>query len=101
MTEALQGPWTVTPGARPHQTLVTTEGESSGDRMVVALCEGGPRRANAILVAASPSLRDALTRMVNELESQGTVGPDTLRQARAALARAESGAADRKRTSTT
>ena len=28
--------------------------------------------------------------MVNELEDPGTVGPDTLKQARAALARAES-----------
>ena len=92
MAEALQEPWIVTPGARPHQTLVTTEGKSSRDRMIVAICEGGPSRANAVLIAASPSMRDALARMVKELESQGTVSPETLRQAKAALARAGEGA---------
>ena len=58
----------------------------------MATCEGGgdSRANNAIRIAASPSIRDALVQMVNELEDRGTVGPDTLRQARAALARAES-----------
>ena len=51
----------------------------------MATCEGGgdSRANNAIRIAASPS-------MVEKLEDRGTVGPDTLGQARAALARAES-----------
>ena len=97
MAEALQEPWIATPEARPHQTLVTTEGGSSKGRMITAICEGsGDSRANnAIRIAASPSIRDASVQMVNELEDRGTVGPDTLKQARAALARAESHTAKR------
>ena len=90
MAEALREPWIATPGARPHQKLVTTEGGSSKGRMIMATCEGDSRANNAIRIAASPSIRDAPVQMVDELEDRGTVGPDTLRQARAALARAES-----------
>ena len=44
MAEALKEPRIVTPGARPHQTMVTTEGESPKGRMPDDRSDGGVPR---------------------------------------------------------